>query len=285
MPQFLTASSQTPEELATHFSSFWDSFLEWGKSYLPRLVASIVILLVGWYLVKWICRSVKKAMSRGKTDAGVTSFVNSALKICLWIVLLLVVAAQLGLQINSIIAALGAAAVAIALAVKDSLSNVASGILIIITKPFKVGDYIEIEGLEGTVYKIELMFTTMITADNKNVILPNSRVSANNVVNYTAQETRRLDLNFSIGYNDDIQQAKGILQRLIDQDPRVVRREESIIGVFSQDESGVTLALKVWCNTSDYWDLHYALEEQVKLAFDQAGITIPYPQMDVHLVP
>ena len=174
---------------------------------------------------------------------------------------------------------------AIALAVKDSLSNVASGILIIITKPFKVGDYIEIEGLEGTVYKIELMFTTLITADNKNVILPNSRVSANNVVNYTAQETRRLDLNFSIGYNDDIQQAKGILQRLIDQDPRVVRREESIIGVFSQDESGVTLALKVWCNTSDYWDLHYALEEQVKLAFDQAGITIPYPQMDVHLVP
>ena len=121
MPQFLTASSQTPEELATHFSSFWDSFLEWGKSYLPRLVAAIVILLVGWYLVKWICRSVKKAMSRGKTDAGVTSFVNSALKI----VLLLVVAAQLGLQINSIIAALGAAAVAIALAVKDSLSNVA----------------------------------------------------------------------------------------------------------------------------------------------------------------
>ena len=117
MPQFLTASSQTPEELATHFSSFWDSFLEWGKSYLPRLVAAIVILLVGWYLVKWICRSVKKAMSRGKTDAGVTSFVNSALKICLWIVLLLVVAAQLGLQINSIIAALGAAAVAIALAV------------------------------------------------------------------------------------------------------------------------------------------------------------------------
>ena len=129
------------------------------------------------------------------------------------------------------------------------------------------------------------MFTTLITAGNKNVILPNSRVSANNVVNYTAQETRRLDLNFSIGYNDDIQQAKGILQRLIDQDPRVVRREESIIGVFSQDESGVTLALKVWCNTSDYWDLHYALEEQVKLAFDQAGITIPYPQMDVHLVP
>ena len=129
------------------------------------------------------------------------------------------------------------------------------------------------------------MFTTLITADNKNVILPNSRVSANNVVNYTAQETRRLDLNFSIGYNDDIQQAKGILQRLIDQDPRVVRREESIIGVFSQDESGVTLALKVWCNTSDYWDLHYALEEQVKLAIDQAGITIPYPQMDVHLVP
>lgn len=137
MPQFLTASSQTPEELATHFSSFWDSFLEWGKSYLPRLVAAIVILLVGWYLVKWICRSVKKAMSRGKTDAGVTSFVNSALKICLWIVLLLVVAAQLGLQINSIIAALGAAAVAIALAVKDSLSNVASGILIIITKPLR----------------------------------------------------------------------------------------------------------------------------------------------------
>lgn len=285
MAQFLTASSQNPEELAAHFTTFWNSFLEWGKAYLPRLIAAIVILLVGWYLVKWICRSVKKAMSRGKTDAGVTSFVNSALKICLWIVLLLVVAAQLGLQVNSIIAALGAAAVAIALAVKDSLSNVASGILIIITKPFKVGDYIAVEGLEGTVYKIELMFTTLITADNKNVILPNSRVSANNVVNYTAQETRRLDLNFSISYGDDIQQAKDILKKLIDQDQRVIRREDSVIGVFSQDESGVTLSLKVWCGTADYWDLHYALEEQVKLAFDKAGITIPYPQMDVHLVP
>lgn len=283
MLQLLTASSQSSEELASHFSSFWNSFLDWGKAYLPRLIAAIVILLIGWYLVKWICRSVKKAMTRGKTDAGVISFVNSALKICLWIVLLLVIAAQLGLQVNSIIAALGAAAVAIALAVKDSLSNVASGILIIITKPFKVGDYIAVEGLEGTVYKIELMFTTLITGDNKNVILPNSRVSANNVVNYTAQDTRRLDLTFSIDYYDNVQQAKSILQKLIDQDPRVIRREDSIIGVFNQDENGVTLDLKVWCDTADYGDLRYSLEEQVKLAFEQAGIT-PHTQIDVHLV-
>ncbi len=105
------------------------------------------------------------------------------------------------------------------------------------------------------------------------------------MVKFRREETRRLDLNFSISYNDDIQQAKDILKKLIDQDPRVIRREESVIGVFSQDESGVTLALKVWCDTADYWDLHYALEEQVKLAFDKVGITIPYPQMDVHLVP
>ena len=197
MPQFLTASSQTPEELATHFSSFWDSFLEWGKSYLPRLVAAIVIpagrLVLGKMDLPFREEGRPPPAGKGGGGAPCVPSLNPPFDGCLFGV---GGGRALGLQINSIIAALGAAAVAIALAVKDSLSNVASGILIIITKPFKVGDYIEIEGLEGTVYKIELMFTTLITADNKNVILPNSRVSANNVVNYTAQETRRLDLNF-----------------------------------------------------------------------------------------
>lgn len=265
------------------FEKLMQEFLDWLRQAAPKLLGAVIILVVGWYLASLVSSLLRKAMQRGRADGGIVSFVYSLTKIALRIIVFISVASQLGVNVNSLIAAIGAAGVTAGLALKDSLSNLASGALIIINKPFHVGDYLETEGLQGTVSRIEIMYTTLVTFDNKEVIIPNARLTANNVTNFTAQKTRRLDLNYTVSYRDDLLQVKALLGELVERNPRALKDPAPIIAVTEHQESGVCVAVKVWCASEDYWTLYFEMQEKVKLAFDEHGITIPFPQMDVHL--
>ena len=191
----------------------------------------------------------------------------------------------LGIDMTSIITVIGTATVAIGLALKDSMANIASGVLIIINKPFKVGDYLSTEGLEGTVHKIEMMYTTLISFDGKEIILPNSRVTSNNVINYNVEGCRRLDLPFSISYNDSIVEARDAIMEIINSDNRILSEPEPpVVGVDSHGESGINLIVKVWCRPEDYWALRYYIPEKVKYSFDERKITIPYNRLEVDIL-
>jgi small conductance mechanosensitive channel len=188
-----------------------------------------------------------------------------------------------GIPVSAFLAALGAAGVAVALALKDSLGNFAGGILIILSKPFKKGDYIEDYQTAGQVERIDLLYTTLLTFDNKVITIPNGKLANSTIVNYTRSETRRVDCTFSVSYQDDIEKVKNVLQAVVESNPSIFAEPAPIIGVSGQGDWSIDIDLKVWCNTQDFWDVKYYLLEQVKLAFDESDITIPFPQMEIRL--
>ncbi|MCI9274005.1 MAG: mechanosensitive ion channel [Clostridiales bacterium] len=267
-----------------HLQSILDQFVKWLTEIAPNLIAAILILVIGWWLSSLLSKSLRKAMHRGKLDAGIISFVYSVTKNTLRVIVLISTAAKLGINVTSIIAAIGAAGVTIGLALKDSLANVASGALIIINKPFHVGDYLEIEGLQGTVTKIEMLNTTLNTFDNKSIVIPNSRITSNNIVNFTAQQTRRLDLSYGVSYDADLTQVKTLLNDLVRNNALALPDPAPVIAVGEHKDSSVQIVVKIWCEREHYWDLYYQMQESVKRTFDQHHIVIPFHQMDVHVV-
>jgi small conductance mechanosensitive channel len=240
---------------------------------------------VGFLLVKYITKLIMKTMKKGKVEPTVKSFLGSMISVVLKILVIICALGTLGIDMTSIITVIGTATVAIGLALKDSMANIASGVLIIINKPFKVGDYLSTEGLEGTVHKIEMMYTTLISFDGKEIILPNSRVTSNNVINYNVEGCRRLDLPFSISYNDSIVEARDAIMEIINSDNRILSEPEPpVVGVDSHGESGINLIVKVWCRPEDYWALRYYIPEKVKYSFDERKITIPYNRLEVDIL-
>ena len=262
---------------------WFESLADWAWNFMPKLIVAVVIFTAGWWLSKIVCSVIKKAMSRGKADLTAVSFIYSVTLCTLRIVVIITAMAQLGVDVTALLTALGAATVTVGLALQDTMKNIASGVMIIINKPFKSGDYIEFEGLEGTVQKILITNTYLLTIDNKEVIIPNSRLTANNLINYTAQEMRRLDLVYQISYSDSIKTAKKVLSEIISADERVFKSPEPLVAVSGHKDSAIELTLRVWCKTESYWNLYFYLQEQVKLEFDKAGINIPFNQLDVHL--
>lgn len=244
-----------------------------------------VILIVGLIAIKLILRFERKILEKSTLDESVYLFVLRASKIALWVVLIIAVLPNIGVNPASLVTVLGAGGAAIALALKDSLGNVAGGILILINKPFAKGDTIELAGVTGVVDEIDLLTTQLHTFDNKIVTIPNGTITTSVLTNYSREDIRRVDCKFSISYDADIVQAKEILYNVAVCNPLVMNEngKEPIIGVASHGDSGILLDLKVWCSTSDYFDVKYYLEENVKIAFDEAGIDIPYQTMDVHI--
>ena len=250
---------------------------------LINLGLSILILAVGWIIIRLIMRIAKKTLEKSSLDPVLYRFILKILKIVMWIILVLTIMERFGFKMNSLITVLAAAGAAIALALKDSLANVAGGIMILINKPFAQDDFIDINGTTGKVRDIDLFVTHLKTYDNKVITIPNGMVNTSVLINYTKENKRRVDCCFGIGYNDDIQQAKDILASIAEKNPLIYPDPPPIIGVAGQNDNCVSIDLKVWCETDNYWDVKYFLEENVKLAFDKAGITIPFPQMDVHI--
>ena len=270
--------------LNVEMSSMWSAFLTWLVSMLPRLAASVLLFGLGWWLSNVVTRLMRRAVTRAKGDAGVTTFLSSLLNILLKVIISIMAIAQLGVDVTFLIAAIGTAGLAVGLAMKDNMSNVASGAQIVLTGPFHVGDYLSVpaESVEGTVERIEMMYTTLRTFDNKEVVLPNMKLTSSTIVNYTAMKTRRLDLTYSVSYSTDLDQAKALLTRLCEEEEKIEKDPVPLIAVGEYGDSSIAIVVKVWCKIENYWDAYYAMQGRVKQEFDKVGIEIPFPQLDVH---
>ena len=265
----------------------WDQlFEELGDvavKYAPKLAGALLVLFIGLRLIALVKRGAGRLIDRGDFDPTLKPFFKSVLAITLKAILFITVLGMLGVQMTSLIALLGASGIAIGMALSGTLQNVAGGVVLLILRPFRVGDFIETQGYTGTVKSVGIFHTTLMTGDNKMVILPNAPVSNDPLVNFTSQERRRVELTVGIGYGDDIDKARDIIRRLIDKDERVLQDPEPIIAVSALADSSVNLVVRAWTATGDYWPVNWHLHEAIKKAFDAGGVNMPYPQTDVHL--
>ena len=256
----------------------------WFISYLPNIITALLILIIGFWLTKLIGKLMLRAMKKSKADPTVSTFLHSIVGVTLKVIIVICALSTLGVDMTTIITTVGAATVTIGLALKDSLSNVASGTLIILNKKFKIGDYLETEGLKGKVVKIDMMYTTLCTYDNKEILIPNSRLTSNNITNYFVQEDRRIDLIVPISYSEDIGKAREVIMGLINDSDMTIKERYNRVAVDSFNESSVDLSVWVWCRSEDYWKCMEKMKEDIKNAFDQNGITIPFNQLDLHVI-
>lgn len=248
-----------------------------------KLLAALAIFIVGRWIVKKGTDFAKKLMERAKLDTMLITFFGSILHAAGLTFVIIATLGQIGVQTASLAAVIAAAGLAVGLALQGSLSNLAAGVMIIIFRPFKVGDYIEAAGTDGTVEAISIFTTVFKTADNKTIIIPNAQITNGNITNYSAQPTRRVDMVFGIGYDDDLKKAKKILEKTVKADVRVLEDPPPQIAVMELGESSVNFVVRPWVNRADFWPVKFELTENVKLAFDKEGITIPYPQCDFNL--
>ncbi len=250
-----------------------------------KVALTLIIAFIGIKIIKWIRKGVKKALTKAGIEKGVIQFTDSLLKTVLGFLLLLWVAVNFGVEATSIAALISSVSIAIGLALQGSLSNFAGGILILVLKPFKVGDYIkeDTHGNEGTVKEISLFYTKLLSFDNKTIILPNGILANSSMVNYSEDGRRRVDLKIEISYQSDIKKAKAIILQLLDQNELILHDLDKMVFVSSLDASGVVIGVRCYTKSSDYFPVCWKLLEDIKYSFDDASIQIPYPQMDVHL--
>ena len=251
---------------------------------LEHGIWALAVLAAGLVLIKVALGITRRTLEKTALDGAIHTFVLSALRIVLYILLVVVLLGVLEVPTTPLITVLGAGGAAIALALKDSLGNIAGGLLILVNQPFKKGDEIDIGGTYGEVDRIDLFVTTLRTYDNKEITIPNGSINTSVIVNYSRRDRRRVDCKFGISYDSDLALAKSVLLRVAQSNSDIYTDPAPFIGVASHGDKGLILDLKVWCDTSQYYSVKYYLTEQVKLAFDEAHISIPYPQMDVHVV-
>lgn len=250
------------------------------------VIGAIAILIVGWIAAGWAHRAVGNALGRIKQfDQTLRSFAASVARYLVIIITILAVLSQFGIQTASLLAVFGAAGLAVGLALQGTLGNVAAGVMLLVFRPFKVGDYVEAGGLAGTVKSLSLFVTELTTADNVQILAPNGQIWGSAVKNYSFHATRRLDLGIGIGYEDDIDAAFAAIHAVIGGDGRVLGEPAAMVAVGELADSSVNLVIRVWCNAGDYWPLKFDLTKALKERFDAEGISIPFPQRSVHLVP
>lgn len=260
-----------------------DTIIGYVTHYGLRILLALVIFVVGKWIAGLIRRGLRRTMERGKVDPVLVGFLSNIAFYLLMVAVLITAISQLGIQTTSFVAVLGAAGLAVGLALQGSLSNFASGVLIILFRPFKVGDFVEAGGVAGVIDEIGILVTEMHTPDNKAIIVPNSQVMGGHIVNYSAKETRRCDMVFGISYSDDIDKAKAILHRIIEADERCLKDPEVTIAVSELGDSSVNIVVRPWVKGADYWGVFFDTHESVKKRFDAEGVSIPFPQRDVHL--
>lgn len=264
-------------------NELWDLMAVWVATYGLRIPVALVVLLAGLWVSRRISNLVRAGLRRRNVDDALNGFLGSMVYYTLVAAVVIAAIGQLGINITSFLAVLGAAGLAIGLALKDSLSNFASGVMLILMRFFKAGDWVDVGGQSGTVSSVQIFHTVLLSADNKRIVVPNSRVMTGNIVNYSCEPTRRVDMVFGIGYGDDVAKAKAILERLLGEDERVLDDPAPLVAVDELADSSVNFVVRPWCKTDDYWGLKREMTEKVKLAFDAEGISIPFPQRDVHL--
>lgn len=250
-----------------------------------RVLFALLIYLIGRKIIKWIRKILKRGLQRSNVDEGVCQFLDSAAKILLYVLLVMAVINQLGVATTSAVAVLGSAGLTLGLALQGSLSNFAGGVLILLFKPFKVGDYIieDTHKNEGTVTEIQIFYTKLLTTDNRTVVIPNGTLANSSLTDVTHQDKRRIDLYVGISYDADVKQAKDLLADIIAEEAARIEGEESVVFVDSLEDSSVRLGLRFWVPTADYWNARWRVTEEIKVRFDENGIEIPYNQLTVSL--
>lgn len=274
-----------PDEAVRNFATLWKEWDLWNGflSALPKIILAVLIIVAGFILASLVSKIMCKAMKRQKVDFAVYNFIAKIVRFIIRLTFVLC-ALSMFIKLNSLIAALSAAGVAIGLGLQDSVSQFASGVQILLNHPFRTGDYVEVNGEGGFVSEIGFMTTIITTYDNKRVILPNSDITKNRIVNFSAEKTRRVDLTFSISYADDIARAKDVVMQTALQNEMVLKKPLPEVYVGAHSASSIDLFCRVWCDTPNYWAVYFAMQENVKLNFDKAGVHIPFTQMDVHIV-
>ena len=260
----------------------FENFLQKAFDLGVQLLIAIVVLIIGFKIIKIIENNLKKDNKLDKIDKSVKTFLISILSISLKTILLVVAASLVGIPTTSFITILGSAGLAVGLALQGGLSNLAGGVMILIFKPFKVGDFVEVNGSLGTVKSITMFYTNLTTPDNKDVHLPNGSLTNNTIINYSANPERRLDMEFNVSYESDIDKVKKVINKVIDKSEYVIPEKDRIIGLVKHADSSLTFAVKVWVDRTNYLNALYEIQEEMKKAFDKNKIEIPYPQLDIH---
>ena len=266
-------------DVITDYQTHIDQAIKFLWAALPNVVMAIIVFILGLWVIKFINRLVLKFFDKADYDPSLESFLQSFISIALKIMLFVIVITQLGVQSTSLVAIIGAAGLAVGLALQGSLANFAGGVLILLFKPFKVGDFISAQGVDGTVKEISIFTTKLSTFGNQIAIVPNGPLSNNNIINYNAQDTRRDNITVGIGYSSNIKQAKEILLRICAENKNILKEPAPEVYVAELADSAVKLSLRFWAKNSDFWSAHFHVIEELKIKFDEAGIEIPFPQM------
>jgi len=257
---------------------------EWGAHYGLRIVGALLILIIGRFAARVARKVIEGAMTRAKTEPTLVSFVTHLSYAALLTFVVLAALNQLGVQTTSFVAVVGAAGLAIGLALQGALANFAAGALLIIFRPLKVGDFVEGAGVTGIVEEIQIFTTQLRTPDNKTVIVPNAKLTGDNIINYSVKGTRRVDLVVGVSYDADLKKTKQVLTEVLEQDERILDDPPSTVAVSELADSSVNLVVRPWVKVEDYWDVYFGVTEAIKVRLDAEGIAIPFPQRDVHLV-
>lgn len=248
-----------------------------------KLVFAILIFVIGKMIVKAIGKVLNKILKKAKIDSILIDFISGIVSSLLMLFVIIAAVSQLGVDTTSLVALIGAAGLAIGLSLQSSLQNFASGVMLIVFRPFTSGDFVEVAGIAGVVEKITIFSTQLRTGDNKEMIVPNGKIYGDVITNFSAKDTRRVDMVFGIGYDDDIKKAKELILSVLNSDERVLKDPEPLVAVSELADSSVNFAVRPWVKSADYWGVYFDTHEKIKLLFDQENVSIPYPQMDVHL--
>ncbi|MEG1002445.1 mechanosensitive ion channel family protein [Clostridium sp.] len=266
-----------------NFSDIYNTIFTWATTSGLKLILGLLGLWIGWKVVDKLLQTLHKFLQNQKVDITLTSFFNALTDISLKILLVVAFLSFVGIPMASFAAILASAGLALGLALQGSLSNFAGGVIILLLRPFNVSDYIETSSYQGTVEKISIFYTHILTPDNKEILVPNGALANGTLVNYSSKALRRVDLTFSVGYEANILQVKTILTEIINSDSKILKDTEPFVAVSELADNSVNFVVRVWAATEDYWDIHFNLIEKVKIRFDEENISIPYPQMDLHV--
>lgn len=260
-----------------------DQLVELVLNYGPKLLGAVAVWIIGGWVINALTRGIEKALDKSAFDETLKPFLKGLVAVLLKVMLVISVLSMLGIEMTSFVAILGAAGLAVGLALSGTLQNFAGGVMLLIFKPYKVGDFVEAQGYSGTVHMIHIFSTILKTPDNKTIVIPNGGLSTSSITNYSTEERRRVDWKFGIGYGDNVDKAKSVIQKLCDEDGRILKDPKVLIAVSELGDSSVNFAVRAWVNSGDYWGVFFDMNEKVYKTFGNEGLNIPFPQMDVHV--
>ena len=266
-----------------NLEKYLNKIINWATTEGVRLIIGLILLWIGWKLVKKVVNIMSKALNKRNVDATVATFLEGFVEVVLKAIVIYTFLEYVGIKTTGIAALVASAGVAIGLALQGSLSNFAGGVIILLIRPFNVGDYIEGSGHSGTIEKIGMFYTHMTTTDNKLILVPNGNLANGSIVNYSAKELRRVDLTFGVGYEQDVLKVKRVLSNIVDAHDLILKDPEPFIALSEHGDSAVNFVVRAWVNNKDYWKVYFDLLETAKIRFDEEDISIPYPQMDLHI--